>query len=139
MKPTLPTTNALRGRAPALMLVIRGLWLRLLVINLTSSLSQRVTLLCLSRDPLHLKMMIIWKGSQPSEDEGLYIPSFLEEALGGDGNLQKMAHTLQAQVRHDKKCFLSQSGDHLMKDHCFWFFRNYTFLAFLQKVLFSVL
>ena len=30
-------------------------------------------------------------------DEGLYIPSFLEEALGGDCNLQiKMAHTMQA-------------------------------------------
>ena len=52
------------------------------------------------------------------EDEGLYIPSFLEEALGGDGNLQiKMAHTIQAQERHNKKCFLCQSGDHLMKDH----------------------
>ena len=52
------------------------------------------------------------------EDEGLYIPSFLEEALGGDGNLQsKMAHTIQAQERHDKTCFLCQSGDHLMKDH----------------------
>ena len=52
------------------------------------------------------------------EDEGLYIPSFLEEALGGDGNLQiKMAHTIQAQERRDKKCFICQSGDHLMKDH----------------------
>ena len=52
------------------------------------------------------------------EDEGLYIPSFLEEALGGDGNLQiKMARTMQAQERHDKKCFICQSGDHLMKDH----------------------
>ena len=52
------------------------------------------------------------------EDEGLYIPSFLEEALGGDGNLQiKMARTIQAQERHNKKCFLCQSGDHLMKDH----------------------
>ena len=52
------------------------------------------------------------------EDEGLYIPSFLEEALGGDDNLQiKMAHTIQAQERCDKKCFLCQSGDHLMKDH----------------------
>ena len=50
-------------------------------------------------------------------DKGLYIPSFLEEALGGDGNLQiKMACTIQAQERHDK-CFLCQSGDHLMKDH----------------------
>ena len=52
------------------------------------------------------------------EDEGLYIPSFLEEALGGDANLQiKMAHTIQAQERRDKKCFICQSGDHLMKDH----------------------
>ena len=52
------------------------------------------------------------------EDEGLYISSFLEEALGGDGNLQiKMAHTIQAQERHNKKCFLCRSGDHLMKDH----------------------
>ena len=52
------------------------------------------------------------------EDEGLYIPSFLEEALGGDGNLQiKMARTMQAQERCDKKCFICQSGDHLMKDH----------------------
>ena len=43
------------------------------------------------------------------EDEGLYIPSFLEDALGGDGNLQiKMARTMQAQERHDKKCFICQ-------------------------------
>ena len=59
-------------------------------------------------------------GGEPiqEEDEGLYIPSFLEEALEGDGNLQiKMACTMQAQERHDKKCFICQSGDHLMKDH----------------------
>ena len=52
------------------------------------------------------------------EDEGLYIPSLLEEALGGDGNLQiKMACTIQTQERGNKKCFICQSGDHLMKDH----------------------
>ena len=51
-------------------------------------------------------------------DEGLYIPSFLEEALGGDSNLQiKMAHTMQAQEKCDRKCFICQSADHLMKDH----------------------
>ena len=36
-------------------------------------------------------------GGEPTQegDEGLYIPSFLEEALGGDCNLQiKMAHTI---------------------------------------------
>ena len=60
-----------------------------------------------------------WEGEPTQEEhEGLYIPSFLEEALGGDGNLQiKMAHTIQAQERHNKKCFICQSGDHLMKDH----------------------
>ena len=59
-------------------------------------------------------------GVEPTqeEDEGLYIQCFLEEALGGEGNLQiKMAHTIQAQERQDKKCFICQSGDHLMKDH----------------------
>ena len=51
-------------------------------------------------------------------EEGLFIPSFLEEALGGDGNLQiKMAHTMQAQEKHDRKCFICQSLDHLMRDH----------------------
>ena len=51
-------------------------------------------------------------------DEGLLIPSFLEEALGGDGNLQiKMARTMQAQEKRDRKCFICQSMDHLMKDH----------------------
>ena len=57
-------------------------------------------------------------GPTQEEGEGLYMPSFLEEALGGDGNLQiKMARTIQAQERRDKKCFICQSGDHLMKDH----------------------
>ena len=51
-------------------------------------------------------------------DEGLFIPSFLEEALGGHGNLQiKMAHSMQAQEKHDRKCFICQSPDHLMRDH----------------------
>ena len=51
-------------------------------------------------------------------DEGLFIPSFLKEALGGNGNLQiKMARTMQAQEKHDRKCFICQSPDHLMRDH----------------------
>ena len=52
------------------------------------------------------------------DDEGLFIPSFLEEALGGDGNLQiKMAHTMQAQEKHNRIRFICQSPDHLMRDH----------------------
>ena len=44
------------------------------------------------------------------DDEGLFIPSFLEEALGGDGNLQ-------AQEKQERRCFICQSPDHLMRDH----------------------
>ena len=52
------------------------------------------------------------------DEEGLFIPSFLEEALGGDGNLQiKMACTMQAQERQERRCFICQSLDHLMRDH----------------------
>ena len=52
------------------------------------------------------------------DDEGLFIPSFLEEALGGDGNLLiKMAHTMQAQEKQERRCFICQSPDHLMRDH----------------------
>ena len=58
-------------------------------------------------------------GESTSEgDEGLYNPSFLEEALGGDCNLQiKMVRTMQAQEKRNRKCFICQSADHLMKDH----------------------
>ena len=57
------------------------------------------------------------ESTQEGED-GLFIPSFLEEALGGDGNLQiKMARTMQAQEKRDRKCFICQSMDHLMRDH----------------------
>ena len=52
------------------------------------------------------------------DDEGLFIPSFLEEALRGDGNLQiKIARTMQDQEKHDRRCFICQSPDHLMRDH----------------------
>ena len=52
------------------------------------------------------------------DDEGLFIPSFLEEALGGDGNLQiKMARTMQAQEKQERRCFICQSPNHLMRDH----------------------
>ena len=52
------------------------------------------------------------------DNEGLFIPSFLEEALGGDGNLQiKMACTMQAQEKQERRCFICQSPDHLMRDH----------------------
>ena len=65
--------KCLEGRVLALTLVTRGLLLRLLAINLASTkplpsppqMKSQLTLLCLSRDLLFLKMMIIWEGSQP--------------------------------------------------------------------------
>ena len=57
-------------------------------------------------------------GTNQEDDEGLFIPSFLEDALGGDGNLQiKMARTMQAQEKQEWRCFICQSPDHLMRDH----------------------
>ena len=52
-------------------------------------------------------------GGEPiqEEDEGLYIPMFLEEALGGDGNLQiKMAYTMQVQERQTKGASFASQG-----------------------------
>ena len=65
------------------------------------------------RDEDHLEAELTWE-----DNEGLFIPSFLEEALGGDGNLQiRMARTMQAQERQERRCFSCQSLDHLMRDH----------------------
>ena len=54
-------------------------------------------------------------GGEPTweEDERLYIPSFLEEALGGDCNLQiKMAHPVEQchrELLQSEGCTLSKS------------------------------
>ena len=98
------------------MVVIRGLQLGLLATDLASTKpppSPPEQEPPLSEGDDHLEV-------EPTQErnEGLYIPSLLEEALGGDGNLQiKMVHTMQAQEKRDRKSFICQSGDHLMKDH----------------------
>ena len=67
----------------------------------------------LPEDEDHSEVEPTWE-----DDEGLFIPSFLEEALGGDGNLQiKMVRTTQAQGKHDRRYLICQSMDHLMRDH----------------------
>ena len=44
----------------------------------------------------------------PKEDEGLYIPSYLEEVIPDDPVLQvKVAHTLQVQEMNSRRCFTS--------------------------------
>ena len=60
----------------------------------------------LPEDDDHLEGEPIQEG-----DEELYIPSFLEEALGGGGNLQiKMARTMQAQERCAKSASSASQG-----------------------------
>ena len=57
----------------------------------------------------------------PKEDEGLYIPSFLEEAIPDDPTLQvKVAHTLQVQEMNSRRCFTCNRPSHLARDHQEW-------------------
>ena len=56
--------------------------------------------------------------SSQEDDEGLFIPSYLEEALPNDPNLQvKMACTMWAQEMETRRCFTCNKPGHLQKDH----------------------
>ena len=57
----------------------------------------------------------------PKEDEGLYIPSYLEEAILDDPALQvKVAPTLQVQEMNSRRCFTCNRPGHLARDHQEW-------------------
>ena len=59
------------------------------------------------------------------EDEGLYIPSYLEEAIPDDPVLQvKVAHALQAQEMNSRRCFTCNRPGHLAWDHQEWEEKN---------------
>ena len=52
------------------------------------------------------------------DDEGLFIPSYLEEALPNDPTLQvKMAHAMWAQEVGTRRCFICNQPGHLQRDH----------------------
>ena len=52
--------------------------------------------------------------SSQEDDEGLFIPSYLEEALPDDPVLQvKMAHAMQAQEVETRRCFTCNQQGHL--------------------------
>ena len=52
------------------------------------------------------------------DDEGLFIPSYLEEALPDDPVLQvKMAHAMRAQEVETWRCFTCNQQGHLQRDH----------------------
>ena len=56
--------------------------------------------------------------SSQEDDEGLFIPSYLEEALPDDPVLQmKMAHAMQAQEVETQRCFTCNQQGHLQRDH----------------------
>ena len=56
--------------------------------------------------------------SSQEDDEGLFIPSYLEEALPDDPTLQvKMARAMRAQEMETQRCFTCNKPGHLQKDH----------------------
>ena len=56
--------------------------------------------------------------SSQEDDEGLYIPSYLEEVLPNNPTLQvKMAHAMRAQEAETRRCFKCNKPGHLQKDH----------------------
>ena len=61
----------------------------------------------------------------PKEDEGLYIPSYLEEAIPDDPALQvKVAHALRVQEMNSRRCFTCNRPSHLARDHQEWEEKN---------------
>ena len=56
--------------------------------------------------------------SSQEDDEGLSIPSYLEETLPDDPTLQvKMAHAMWAQEVETRRCFTGNQPGHLQRDH----------------------
>ena len=55
------------------------------------------------------------------EDKGLYIPSYLEEAIPDDPVLQvKVARALRVQEMNSRRCFTCNRPSHLARDHQEW-------------------
>ena len=61
----------------------------------------------------------------PKEDEGLYIPSYLEEAIPDDPALQvKVARALRVQEMNSRRCFTCNRPGHLAQDRQEWEEKN---------------
>ena len=59
------------------------------------------------------------------EDKGLYIPSYLEEAIPNDPVLQvKVARALRVQEMNTRRCFTCNRPGHLVRDHQEWEEKN---------------
>ena len=56
-------------------------------------------------------------GSPHEDDDGLYIPSYLEEVVPDNPVLQvKMAHAMWALERETRRCYRCNKQGHLQKD-----------------------
>ena len=65
--------------------------------------------------------------SSQEDDEGLFIPSYLEEALPDDPVLQvKMAHAMRVQEGQMRRCFTCNQQGHLQRDHWKYEEKNWT-------------
>ena len=61
----------------------------------------------------------------PKEDEGLYIPSYLKEAIPDNPALQvKVARALRVQEMNSRRCFTCNRPGHLTRDHQEWEEKN---------------
>ena len=61
----------------------------------------------------------------PKEDEGLYIPSYLKEAIPDDPVLQvKVARALRVKEMNSRRCFTCNRPGHLTQDHQEWEEKN---------------
>ena len=68
--------------------------------------------------PLREEADVYGNESSQEDDEGLYIPSYLEEAIPNDPVLQvKMAHAMRAQEVETRRCFTCNQPGHLQRDH----------------------
>ena len=77
---------------------------------------------CHHQDPLHYEDADSQEvESSHKEDEGLYIPSYLEEAISDDPVLQvRVAHALRVQEMNSRRCFTCNRPGHLTRDHQEW-------------------
>ena len=77
---------------------------------------------CRHQDSLHYEDTDPQEVEPPhKEDEGSYIPSYLEEAIPDDPVLQvRVAHALQVQEINSKRCFTCNRPGHFTRDHQEW-------------------